>query len=63
VSWGKNRRIFQPDERTRGLHFASGLRFSNYFTSPWGHGEDQINALANDELKEILYEIAPENKI
>jgi len=63
VSRGKNRRIFQVDERTGCLRLALGLRFSTYLRVHRDKERIKYNALANDELKEMLYEIALENKI
>jgi hypothetical protein len=63
VSRGKNRRIFQDDERTRWLRLASGLRSQPILGVDRDKERIKYNALANDELKEMLYEIAPENKI
>ena len=63
MSRAKNRLIFQADERTGCLRLAFGLGSQLILRVHRDKERIKYNALANDELKEMLYEIALENKI
>jgi len=61
--YGQNRRLFQPDVRAKAsdLHLASG---NNPMLRINGELQRVEHApLENDDLKKMLYEIAPEFKI